>query len=298
MIKRTIYIGSSSYLKSKNRQLIIENRDTGESSSIPFDDIGVLELDNPQILLNNSTLKFLSQENIITIICDEFHNPTSMLLPIVGNTLQSKRFRSQYNSKEPLKKNLWQTIIKSKIHNQSEILNTQDVPTEILKSKIKKVMSGDSTNMEAQAAQYYWKNIFNIDKFTRERYGDYPNNMLNYTYAILRSITCRALVGAGLHPSIGLFHKNQYNPFCLADDLMEPFRPFADRLVLENYKKYKPENNLTKDQKRILLEISYLDVKIENKTRPLMIAVGRMAESLAKSFEEKKNLLITPCLIE
>ena len=298
MIKRTIYIGSSSYLKSKNRQLIIENRDTGESSTVPFDDIGVLELDNPQILLNNSTLKFLSQENIITIICDEFHNPTSMLLPIVGNTLQSKRFRSQYTSKETLKKNLWQTIIKSKIQNQSEILKTQDVPFETLIVKIKKVLSGDSSNMEAQAAQYYWKNIFDIDKFTRDRYGDYPNNMLNYTYAILRSITCRALVGTGLHPSIGLFHKNQYNPFCLADDLMEPFRPFADKLVLENYKNYESANNLTKEQKRILLEISYLDVKIENKTRPLMLAVGRMAESLAKSFEEKKNLLVTPCLTE
>jgi len=294
MLKRTIYIGSGSYLRSKNRQLIIENKESGEHSSVPFDDIGVLELDNPQILLNNSLLKNLGQENIVILSCDEFHNPASITYPIVGNTLQTKKFISQVNSKKTLRNSLWQSIIKAKINNQDALLRQKNI--NVLNERSKRVLSGDPKNIEAQAASAYWKNIFDIEGFTRARTGIYPNNMLNYTYSIIRSLCTRSLVGAGLHPSLGIFHKNQYNPFCLADDLMESFRPFADKLVDSIYKKYDPKEDLHREIKRELLEVSYLDTQIEGQTRPLMIAIQRSSESLAKSFEKQKNLILTPCL--
>lgn len=232
MLKRTIYIGNPTYLKLKDNQLKIEDPVTKEvKGSVPVEDMGFLVLDNPQITLSHPVILALQQQNVAIISCDESHLPLGLMLPISGHVEHSERLKHQINCSEPLRKNLWKQTIEAKIFQQKEVLRKLDLDYAPLIKYMNEVKSGDSTNMEGIAAQYYWGKLF--DNFTRERKGDAPNNFLNFGYAILRSMVARALVSSGLHPTIGIFHRNKYNAYCLADDVMEPYRPYVDGLVVD-----------------------------------------------------------------
>lgn len=286
MIKRTLCFENPAYLSLKNEQLLIKWPDSErEDVSIPIEDIGVLLLENRQITITNAVIDRMLSNNCALITCDASHMPVGLMLPLCGNTTQTKRFRQQIESSLPLKKQLWQRTISAKISNQAAVLS-ECCHCEIGNMKVwsKNVRSGDADNLEARAAVYYWSNIFReIDNFSRDRDGGYPNNFLNYGYAILRAVMARALVSSGLMPTLGIFHRNKYNAYCLADDIMEPYRPYVDRLVLEIIRT-ESSQELTTSIKRRLLSIPTIEVCIDGKRSPLMIAVSSTTASLQRCY--------------
>ena len=297
MIKRTLYFGNPAYLSLKDRQLIIrlpevEKNETLTDSfkqkaiaTIPIEDIGIVVLDNNQIILTHAVLDALQQNNVAVISCDNTHHPVGLMLPLNGNTLQNERYRAQLKAKEPLKKKLWQQTIIQKIKNQAQALNQNNCDNKYLVNLSKNVKSGDSDNSEAVAAAHYWTKIFSNSRnfkgihagepFKRHREGTPPNNYLNYGYSILRATMARSIVSAGLLPTLGIHHANRYNAYCLADDLMEPYRPIVDMLVLNIINKYGLQSELNKEIKSELLIIPVLDVKLDEETSPLMNASNR-----------------------
>lgn len=295
MIKKTLYFGNPAYLSLRNGQLVIRLPEVEKAElpdiikqetirTVPIEDIGVVVLDNKQITITQGALAELVANSAAVITCDSKCMPTGMLLPLSGNTLYQERFRNQIEAAIPLRKQLWQQTVKAKIENQAYCLqkNTSKsfVPLHVL---ARKVRSDDADNHEAQAAAYYWKNLFS-DGFTRDKDGIPPNNLLNYGYAILRAVIARALVGSGLLPVYGIHHHNRYNAYCLADDIMEPYRPFVDDLVISTMKKMEVSDDLTVALKREMLSIPVLDVVIGGKRSPLMIAAGLTTASLAKCY--------------
>lgn len=298
MIKRTIYLASPSYIKSRSDQMIIESRNLNSTlaASIPFEDIGVVLLDNPQITLTHDVLRQLESNKAILISCDEQHMPSALMTSLHGHTLHSKIARAQIESSQVLKKQLWQQTIKQKIHNQMMVLSTFDLPHERLVVLKERVLSGDSTNVEGQAAAYYWKTLYG-EGFIRDRYGDYPNSLLNYGYAILRSMVARAIVASGLIPALGLHHQNQYNPYCLADDIMEPYRPFVDYLVTCIFQSEEASFILTKETKATLLSVATMDGKWGKIKRPLMIGMSYTSASLVECLRGRKRKISYPELI-
>ena len=295
MIKRTLYFGNPAYLKTKDEQLVFSNADTGEIKMLPIEDIGVLILDNQQITITQALIAKLLINNVALITCDNSHHPTGLLLNLDGNTLQSAKFKAQIEASTPLKKQLWQQTVICKITNQAALLNDARVPIKNMQNFAAAVKSGDSDNHEAIAAVYYWKNIFPLyPLFKRERFGDAPNNLLNYGYAILRAIVARNLVASGLYPTLGIFHRNQYNAYCLADDIMEPYRPYVDKVVLNIVNLNGKFLELTPNMKKELLNIPAMDVIINNEKSPLMVAVQKTTASLVKCFEGKQRKILYP----
>jgi CRISPR-associated protein Cas1 len=307
MIKRTLYFGNPAYLKTTNEQLVIELIDTGETKAAPIEDIGVLILDHQQITITQALLAKLLANNVAVITCNNTHHPVGLLLNLDGNTLQSQKFQAQIEASVPLKKQLWQQTIISKLENQAVVLGAQGQPTDntllpftrkpdkLLLAMAKEVKSGDSDNHEARAAAYYWKNLFPpFLHFTREREGMPPNNLLNYGYAILRAVVARSLVGSGLLPTLGIFHRNQYNAYCLADDIMEPYRPYVDKVVCEIVQNNGQYLDITPSMKKILLALPAMDVTLDNQKSPLMNAVQRTTASLAKCYEGKTRKIMYP----
>ena len=212
--------------------------------------------------------------------------PYGLLLPLVGNAIQTERFRYQINASVPLKKQLWQQTVQAKIANQAYVLEKyRNVTAKNLFAWVKDIKSGDPDNYEARAAVYYWANMFpHIPDFIRDREGEPPNNLLNYGYAILRAVVARSLVASGMLPTLGIFHRNKYNAYCLADDIMEPYRPFVDKQILDIAEKYRDLSNINKEIKIELLNIPVVDVVIEGQSRPLMIAVRQTTSSLFQCF--------------
>lgn len=298
MIKKTLYFGNPAYLSLKNAQMVIklpevENNDTLPDSfkakntiTKPIEDIGIVVLDNKQITITSGLLEALLENNSAVITCDSKGMPTGLMLPLYGNTTQNERFRAQIDASLPLKKQLWQQTIQQKIANQATVLkDTVNAETGCMHTWVKEVRSGDPDNLEGRAAAYYWKNLFgHIPGFNRERTGVPPNNLLNYGYAILRAVIARALVSSGLLPTLGIHHHNRYNAYCLADDIMEPYRPYVDKLVLEIVNRYGENVELTRDIKAELLTIPTIDVTIQGKRSPLMIAATQTTASLHKCF--------------
>src|SRR5690606_15886018 len=279
MLKRTIYIGNAAYLKFKDNQLIIEEAPTKEiKGSVPIEDMGFLVLDHYQITLSHQLIIALQHNNVAIISCTENHLPLGLMLPMSGHVEHSERLKYQINCSEPLRKQLWKQTVEAKIFQQKELLRNYHLPYEPMTQYLQDVKSGDATNMEGIAAQYYWKQLFT--DFTRDRKGDAPNNFLNFGYAILRSMVARALVSSGLHPTIGIFHRNKYNAYCLADDIMEPYRPYVDRLVVEWMQKYPDSYHLDRAAKAHLLQIATLDVYINGLQRPLLVALSITTSSL------------------
>lgn len=305
MIKRTLYFGNPAYLKTKNEQLVIEFPSEmvngqpvfAETKTVPIEDIAVLIIDHQQITITQLTIAKLLTNNVAFITCNETHHPTGLLLNLDGHTLQSQRFKQQVEASVPLQKQLWQQTIEAKITNQANLLAQKNINNKTLLHLIGKVKSGDSDNCEAQAAAYYWKNIFPVfPNFKRQREGEPPNNLLNYGYAILRAVVARSLVGSGLLPTLGIFHRNQYNAYCLADDIMEPYRPFVDQVVWDIVRMNGNFLTMTPSMKKQLLSIPAMDVTIDDEKSPLMNAVQRTTASLAKCFEGKSRKLLYPIL--
>ncbi len=293
MIKRTLYFGNPAYLKTKDEQLVIEMQETGEVKSTPIEDLGIVILDHQQITITQAVLAKLLANNTAIITCDNTHHPIGMQLSLDGHTLQSQKFKAQIEASLPLKKQLWQQTIAAKITNQANLLQQERIENKYMLNLAQCVKSGDSDNCEAQAAVYYWKNIFpEFLQFRRERYGPPPNNLLNYGYAILRAIVARALVCSGLLPTLGIHHRNQYNAYCLADDIMEPYRPYVDKVVCDIIRLNGNFLEMRSSFKNQLLQIPAMDVMIDGQKSPLMNAVQRTTSSLAKCFESgaKKNL--------
>lgn len=297
MIKRTLYFGNPTYLKTKNEQLVIELIDSAESKSIAIEDIGLLILDHQQITITHAVIAKLLANNTAIITCNDTHHPTGMLLNLDGHTLQSQRFQHQLEATASLKKQLWQQTIIAKIKNQANLLERYRIPHQTLSTLSSSVKSGDSDNCEAQAAAYYWKRVFPLfPNFKRYREGAPPNNLLNYGYAIVRAVVARSLVGSGLLPTLGIFHRNQYNAYCLADDIMEPYRPYVDLVVYDIIRSNGQSLDITTGIKKQLLSIPAMDVIIDDEKSPFMNAVQRTTASLSKCFEGSSRKLLYPVL--
>ena len=307
MIKKTLYFGNPVYLSLKNAQLVIKLPEVVRNDTLsesfkrnsevtkPIEDIGVVVLDHKQITITSGVLEALLENNCAIITCDSRSMPVGLMLPLCGNTTQNERFRDQLDASLPLVKQLWQQTIKAKIENQAAVLQEcSGADTRCMKVWADDVKSGDSNNLEARAAAYYWKNLFPIKDFTRDREGIPPNNLLNYGYAVLRAIVARGLVVSGLLPTLGIHHHNRYNAYCLADDIMEPYRPYVDRLVYNMINQGVDYTELTKELKAQLLIIPTLETNIAGKRSPLMVAVGQTTASLYKCFSGELRKIFYP----
>lgn len=282
MIKRTIYIGNSAHLKLKDQQLLIQEPLGEIKGSVPIEDIALLMLDHYQITLSTQLITFLQGKGVAIITCDAHHLPFGIMLPLYRHTEHSERVKYQLEASEPLKKQLWKQTVVQKIKNQEALLKLNQCVFEPMEKYRVSTQSGDITNTEGKAAQHYWKHLF--PEFQRNRFGDAPNALLNFGYAVLRSIVARALVSTGLLPVLGIFHKNKYNPYCLADDVMEPYRPFVDKMVVNYVNNYGDTEELTKEVKAYLLGIATQDVWIDGQQRPLLVAVTTTTASLYKCY--------------
>lgn len=308
MIKKTLYFGNPVYLSLRNAQLVIKLPEIVKNESLPdtfkqqseimkpIEDIGVVVLDNKQITITSGVLEALLENNSAVITCDSRSMPVGLMLPLYGNTTQNERFRNQLDASVPLKKQLWQQTIKMKINNQASVLQVcKNEEIKCMRVWADNVKSGDPENLEARAAAYYWRGMFaDIVDFTREREGIPPNNLLNYGYAILRAVVARALVISGLLPTLGIHHHNRYNAYCLADDIMEPYRPYVDELVFGIVHSGANYSELSKELKVQLLEIPTLEVKIGGKRSPLMVAVSQTTASLYKCFSGELRHIVYP----
>ena len=308
MIKKTLCFSNPIYLSLRNAQLVLHlpevesNKTLPEAikreaeRTIPIEDIGVVVLDNKRITITSGVMEALLENNCAVITCNQKSMPVGLLLPLCGNATQNERFRSQIDASLPLRKQLWQQTIKQKILNQEYVLrDNTDKETNCMRVWSNDVRSGDPDNLEARAAAYYWKNLFNdCPNFVRDRDGSPPNNLLNYGYAILRAIIARSLVGSGLLPTLGIHHHNRYNAYCLADDIMEPYRPYVDQLVLDIIHNNNEISEITREIKLQLLSIPTLDVVINGKRSPLMIAAQQTSASLAKCFAGESKRISYP----
>lgn len=312
MIKKTLYFGNPAYLSLRMGQMVIKLPEVESNELLPeimkkqaeitkpIEDIGVVVLDNRRITITQGLLEALLENNCAVITCDNHSLPVGLMLPLYGNSTQNERFRYQLDTSQPLRKQLWQQTIKAKIENQAAVLSAcSGIPIKNMKRWADDVRSGDPDNVEGHAAAYYWRYFFNnitgLENFTRNREGMAPNNLLNYGYAILRAVVARALVTSGLLPTLGIHHHNRYNAYCLADDIMEPYRPYVDELVFAIVKGQGVDNlQLTTTLKAQLLSIPTLDVVIGGKRSPLMVAATQTTASLYKCFSGELRRIAYP----
>lgn len=300
MIKRTLCFSNPAYLSLNNSQMVIKlpgaayNKkvppifEEKTTQTVPIEDIGIVVLDNRQITITQGLIEKLLDNNTALITCDGSHLPVGLMLPLCGHTVQSERFRSQIDASLPLKKQLWQQTIRQKILNQATVLEkTSGESHNCMHVWANEVRSGDPDNTEGRAAAYYWRNLFksHIDNFVRDREGIAPNSYLNYGYAILRAVIARSLVSSGLLPTLGIHHHNRYNAYCLADDIMEPYRPYVDFFVYCYYTSHPDKTEIDKDFKAEFLSIPTLDVVIDGKRSPLMVAATITTASLYKCYD-------------
>jgi CRISPR-associated protein Cas1 len=292
MLKKTILVENKSSITAKNLQLIIKSEI--RESSIPIEEIGFLVLDHPETYLSIPAMNLLVENNTALIICSTNHLPNGMFLNLNSHHIQQEIFKNQIEASLPLKKQLWQQTIIEKITNQGILLEKIEKTRNQFDFLASKVLSGDTTNMEGVAASQYWKRFFEMG-FKRERFGDYPNNFLNYGYAILRAATARALSGSGLLNTLGIHHKSKYNAFALADDIMEPFRPIVDEVVLNIIQNYE-EQELNTKIKTELLQILTRTVYFKTEKSPLMIALQKTASSLQQCYTGERKKIKYPKL--
>lgn len=310
MIKRTLYFGNPAYLSLKDEQIVVrlpevEKNDAlpdafkeKAAATIPIEDIGVVVLDHKQITITQMLIEKLVENNCAVVTCDSSRMPSGLLMPLESNIIQHERFTTQIEASLPLKKQLWQQTIMKKIGNQAVLLKQRtNCETANMEKWAASVRSGDSENLEARAAAYYWANLFpELPDFTRKRDGLPPNNLLNYGYALLRAIIARALVAGGLLPTLGIHHRNRYNAYCLADDIMEPYRPFVDQKVIQIMDKFHDYSELSRDIKAELLQIPVIEVNIDGKRSPLMVAAATTVNSLNKCYSGASKKLLYPDL--
>ncbi len=295
MLKRTLFFANPYHLSTRYAQLVVQDKESGEKQTVPIEDLGFVVFEHPHITFTQSVMQLLAENNTAVVFCDSRFHPSSMLLHLDTHTLQNELFRHQIAASQPLKKQLWQQTVKAKISNQARLLDKLDRDGQALHHMAGKVASGDTTGMEARAARAYWPRLFAGD-FRRERYGIAPNPALNYGYAILRAAAARALAGSGLLATLGIHHHNRYNAFALADDIMEPYRPFVDMAVHDMLEEQMDTEELGQPEKAFLLEILTMDVNIGTNKRPLMLALSQTSASLARCFAGEANKIRYPVL--
>ncbi len=294
MLKQTLVFQNPASLSLKDRQLVI-NREGEDCVTRPIEDIGFVVIENQKVHISIPLLNALAENNVSVILCNGKKMPSSMILPLVGNTTQGESYRYQIEVSLPTKKNIWKQIIESKIRNQAALLDLLGMDSEELKPYWKNVKSGDADNREGAASRIYWKMLFGNDFFRERGAEDAPNCLLNYGYTILRAATARALVGSGLLPAFGIFHRNRYNAFPLADDIMEPYRPFVDQLAYSLYRE--GARKLTPEVKRTLISILTVDVVIGEIIKPLSLALSSTTASLVRVFSQEGKQIQCPVLV-
>ena len=297
MLRKTLYFGNPAYLSKRHEQLVIRRAGpTGseQEDTVPIEDIGLVVLDCPQITLTQPLLTALLQRAAV-VTCDERHLPYGVAIPLYGHTTYQEHLRAQLEISLPRQKQLWQGTIKAKLAQQAGLLAELGFNAEPLTRWVRKVRSGDPDNLEARGAAFYWQELLGDGDFVRGRHEAPPNNLLNFGYAILRALVARALVGAGVSPSIGLFHRNRYNPLTLADDIMEPYRPYVDALVVDLAHAYGSAPELLEHQhKEGLLKLASVDTFFEGRRSPLGVAVQRSAASLVRAYRGEQTWITYP----
>lgn len=320
MIKRTLFFSNPTHIYKKNEQLCFavnrksETEDEEKVITIPIEDIGVVVLDNKQITLSHAVMDALLQNNAAIITCNDQHMPSGMYLNLDGHHTQTEKFKAQLEASEPLKKQLWQQTVSAKLRNQGKLLHllATSPPTPLHKKErgermldaadwllsfSREVKSGDTDNHEARGAAIYWQSLFPAEmNFRRERFGEPPNNLLNYGYSILRGVVARGLVASGALPTLGIFHRNKYNAYCLADDIMEPYRPYVDQIVYRIVNSGESWQELSPSMKKQFLEIPALDIVIDGEQSPLMVGMQRTTSSLMKCYEGELRKILYPVL--
>ena len=310
MTGKILYVSQPAYLSLRYNQIIAKDAAVEKSDadkelkkesqmSYPVDDVGTLILDHKQITITSSLMNALAEKNCAVVVCNGQHMPSGLFLPLSGgNSLQSKVQQWQYACSEPLRKNLWAQTVKMKINNQKALLDLKiKCETGNMRAWAEEVRTGDATNREATAAVYYWSHLFpGVKGFTRGRDGVPPNNLLNYGYAILRATVARSLVAHGLNPTIGIFHSNQYNAYCLADDVMEPYRPFVDQMVTEIMHLAPPTGEMVWEQKSRLLGLPRADVTVEGVKHTLAAAIDITVASFVKCLQGERRKIAYPSL--
>ncbi len=291
MIKRTIEIsGADTSLSVHNDQLHIR-RNGEDIGQTPIEDIGVLIVDAPTVSYTHTTLVRLSEYGAVTVLCGNNHLPAAMVTPLQGNSLLPERLRLQISVSEPLRKRIWQEIVREKILNQAAICEDPIMQARIL-GCAKDVRSGDPQNVEAQAARFHWAVYLPELQFHRGREEEEPNGLLNYGYAIIRAAVARALCGAGLHPTLGVQHANRTNAFALADDLMEPLRPLVDHRVRQLWRAGQRE--VKRETKAALLQLLTQTCEMDEQTGPLLVALERLAVSYVGRLSGQEKALRIP----
>lgn len=294
MPKRIIEIGTGgSYLKFKNHQLILE-REGEEPVSVPIEDLSAIILDTPQSTITNYALRELAKANVTVLSSDESHQPIGIFLATEGHSLQGERFFAQAEMKAPVKKRLWKSVIRAKLKVQAKVLSDVSGTDMGINKMVSKVKSGDPDNIEAQAAKRYWSRFFDTKEFRRDRAEEDQNRYLNYGYAILRSLMARSIVATGLHPSLGIHHKNKYNAYALADDLMEPYRPFIDLMCWEVVRDYGEGAEMSKDIRRHILGFVGLYINVESEQLSMQGAIRKTAQSLSAVVMNRQQELSLP----
>ena len=294
MLKRTLVFSSPMILSLKNQQLVIAYKDfPNERRTIPIEDVGVVLLENQQTNITLPLLNSLVENEVQVVICNSKGMPSAMIHSMNSNSLQGETLRAQISCSEVLKKQLWKQVVEAKIKNQASLLNSVGEDGNVLKPFYSNVRSGDIDNREGISARIFFQHLFG-DNFVRNRNEPGINALLNYGYSILRTATCRAIVSSGLLPAIGIHHHNRSNAYPLADDLMEPFRPFVDGVVYDLIMRGKME--LTKEVKGEIISILYVDTMYENIKRPLSVGLSMTTASLVRCLSKEQNTLSMPVL--
>lgn len=294
MLKRALFFSTPYCLSLRDGQMIIHTREAPDQrKSIPIKDIGFVVLENQQVSITLPLLNALSDNNVAVIFCGENRMPNAMLMNLDSNRTQGESYRDQIEASEPLKKGLWKQIVEAKVRNQAALLRKLGRDGDKLKPYYMNVKSADADNREGIAAKIYWSELFGAE-FNRSREGLPPNNLLNYGYTLLRAAVARAIMGSGLFPAFGIFHRNRYNAFPLADDLMEPYRPYVDEQVYRLY--INGLSQLTKEVKSELLRVLFADTHFDKVVRPLEVGLTFTASSLVKCFAGIQKKIAYPLL--
>jgi CRISPR-associated protein Cas1 len=296
MPHQTVYISGRKYLGYKNRCLEITDKDTGVFAAIPMAEIGLVIVDSAMVTISGYAMGELGGAGVGVVFCDGSHSPISISQPLYSASVPFKKVKLQTELKKPPKKQLWKIIVKAKIGNQIAVLEkhgAENRKISQLKAMLGGIKSGDSTKKEGAASGVYFKALFGSD-FRRNREGGFPNNIMNFSYMVMRAYISRSIIAAGLSPMLGIHHKNNYNPMTLSDDLIEPYRPIIDSYIIENIAELAKDKDLRRDNKAILLKMLYSDVMFDDKTHTVQTSVTRYIESYAKAIELGSENLRTP----
>ena len=294
MNKRILYVSRPVHLSVRHEQLLLRLRETDEEHVYSPSEVAYLEVDTPQATVTSAALQAMMTNDVVMLVCDSKHLPAGLCVPLVGHSLQQKHQRAQLGAKEPLRKRLWMQTVRAKIANQAAALDMLGQPAQRLRQLAREVRSGDPDNLEGQAASYYWPRVFGDPFFRRDPAGPSPNDLLNYGYAVLRALVARALVMAGLLPIAGIHHRNQYNPYPLADDVMEPFRPLVDLWVVKWWRDNPPPIVLHREVKAHMLQLPSLSLHHRGRHPDLLTTAASVAQNLARCYLDEVKTIDYP----